>query len=37
LHRPRDWNRFALRSTLEVFDLTVPGAAREECMDRRDG
>ena len=27
LHRPGDWNGFALRSTLEVLDLAVPSAA----------
>jgi predicted esterase len=37
LHRPREWNRFALHSTSEVFDLTAPAEAREESMDRRDG
>ena len=43
LHRPSEWNRFALRSTLEVLDLAAPGVAaeprdaREECLDRRDG
>ena len=43
LHRPGAWNRFALRSTLEVLDLAAPGDAgptrdaREECLDRRDG
>ena len=43
LHRPGAWNRFALRSTLEVLDLAASGEAgpirdaREECLDRRDG
>jgi pimeloyl-ACP methyl ester carboxylesterase len=26
LHRPRQWNRFALRSTLEVLDLSPAGS-----------
>jgi hypothetical protein len=25
LHRPRQWNRFALQSTLEVLDLASHG------------
>jgi hypothetical protein len=33
LHRPREWNRFALRSTFEVLELT----ARQECRSRPDG
>ncbi len=37
LHRPRAWNRFALQSTLELFDLALPAETREECLDRRDG
>ena len=43
LHRPGEWNGFALRSTLEVLDLSVPDAGGElrptgkECLDRRDG
>jgi predicted ATPase len=36
LHKPREWNRFAVRSTLEVLDLAVPTQAHEECLDRRD-
>src|SRR3954447_6627505 len=36
LHRPREWNRFALQSTLEIFDLTLPAESREEWLDRRD-
>ena len=43
LHRPREWNRFALRSTLEVLDRSVhrPSVTREsrrqECSGGRDG
>jgi predicted esterase len=37
LHRPRDWNRFALESTLGVLDLVVPTRARQECVEGRDG
>ncbi len=37
LHRPREWNRFALESTLEVLDLATPATGREECLDRHDG
>ena len=37
LHKPGQWNRFAVRSTLEVLDLTVPTPTHEECLDRHDG
>jgi pimeloyl-ACP methyl ester carboxylesterase len=30
LHRPQEWNRFALRSTLEVFDRAI-GADHDGC------
>jgi pimeloyl-ACP methyl ester carboxylesterase len=39
LHRPGDWNQFALQSTLEVFDrasggLEVPGLAKADTSRR---
>jgi pimeloyl-ACP methyl ester carboxylesterase len=37
LHRPGDWNRFALGSALDVLDLALNGRAGKECLDRRDG
>jgi pimeloyl-ACP methyl ester carboxylesterase len=36
LAKPRTWNRFAVQSTLEVLDLSVPTSRREESLDRRD-
>lgn len=37
LHRPADWNRFALRSTLEVLEAPVPTDDRQECLGGHDG
>ena len=37
LHRPREWNRFAVESTLKVLDLVVPTRTRQECVEGRDG
>jgi predicted esterase len=37
LHRPGEWNGFALRSTLEVLDASVPSPDREECLGGHDG
>lgn len=37
LYKPRTWNRFAIRSTLEVFDRSRSGSRSEECLDRHDG
>jgi pimeloyl-ACP methyl ester carboxylesterase len=36
LHRPRAWNRVALRSIFAVLEH-VSASATEECLDRRDG
>jgi predicted esterase len=36
LHRPREWNRFALRSTLEVLDR-VDNPVGQECVGGQDG
>ena len=37
LHRPRQWNRFALHSSLEVLDLTLKSPLQEECLGGHDG
>ena len=36
LHRPGEWNRFAMDATVEVLDR-VSTPARQECLDGRDG